>query len=719
MGDALKGHQQLETDTTTVLTSIEQVEDTLVQKEWTLNEKSYSQANPAKQLEREYKLYEENMVNGGLLYFNPLSDLMAQKPITDILRRYTFMSFKSIKVKIVLTTLPQQYGAIKVSKMPWVDNTEIWEVKDWFAKDPVLLPITDQSSYEVELPFLWPHPLYPIGQDMQIRPESQWPECEIINMWAVNLEALMKLTDSAVNANIQATVFASLVEPVVASPRSYAEFVPPPIEAQMNVQTGIASAVAAGVTGYGVVKTALGTTQDVISTFQEVGKTVDKVKDIIEENTPKFNHEEPAEMRQDPYGELTKAAVSGGRSLRIGKLNPTNPLMYGDTQTLHDIYQIMRANPAFVYSEFLISGQSHEIRIEPTLLHTAITRNANYMHYFSQFFKWWRGSMEVSFVFFTSPFISARMEFAFQLAPELLGSIFGDLASVVRTVKGQSTIAFEVPYVRANARSPTWADETTEYIDNTPPLMRVRASRVIGVGDQAPTVLTCIFLRPGRDFAFEDPQLVETAALIPPEFGKEKEVIEAQMDVTHFFQNVENLPGYRRVASIPQTATIEELLSRWSQRGLENTVLQQQRTIAFNEDSVYKSTWDWLAPLFLFNSGDISCKLKIPSSPSSLVVMPTFRRDTSSTNFFNPGSGMAAVITTLQPILDANLPFRHVYDVDVNASNYWPLFVTQWFNRPFASGNCEYQWVRKSPTTQFFYLLPPPSRIFWPWYQED
>jgi len=451
-------------------------------------------------------------------------------------------------------------------------------------------------------------------------------------------------------------------------------------------------------------KTATGTAQEVLSTTQKaIGLRREFGKMMGSE------HEKPESMQQDPYGELSAPGVTSSRSLLYNPIMLTPSLVYGDAEKVHSMYQIMRNNPSLYTLTTVATGDVLQIYPGPnphvgsTLFHTS------YMEYFSQFFKWWRGSMEVSVVMFTSPFISARMRFPFAYGRTTDDYSVGDIASTVRTVKGQSTYAVEIPWIRSYARMPTFDVEGQVGIPLMYPEMRIHAEQVIGVGDRTPRIVLAVFMRPGSDFAFEDPQLVHSDVV--PE-------VEAQMNTQQFFEVVETWPGFKKEPASSWNVTIEDFLSRWSVRGVPGDPLWTFRTIEFSNFAVAKSNWDWLSPLFLFNSGEISYKLRGSTTGNTVMAMPWFEYGSSGADIFNPGSGMAAVDTDLQPIMEVDIPYRAPQDVDWNETVAVPAFVPEWLNFPVLNATTQFQWLRMARTTQFYFLLPPPDPKWWPWNQE-
>jgi len=389
----------------------------------------------------------------------------------------------------------------------------------------------------------------------------------------------------------------------------------------------------------------------------------------------------------------------------------TPPQVYGDQARIHGMYDIMRNNPMLYTLQVLPQGTALNLYPSPNPhVQAGVNFHTSYMEYFSQFFKWWRGSMEFSVVMFTSPFISARMKFAFCYGRAADGSTVGDISTVTRTVKGQSTFAVEIPWIRSYSRMPTFDGEGASGIPLIYPILEVTAEKVIGVGDRTPAVVIAVFLRPGEDFAFEDPQLVHSDVVAP---------VVAQMNTQQFFEVVEVMPGYKKEPAGQWAVSIEDFLSRWSVRGVPTDPLHTFRTIEFSNYAVAKSNWDWLSPLFLFNSGEISYKLRGSSTGNTVMVMPWFEFGSSGADVFNPGSGMAAVDTDLQPIMEVDIPFRAPQDVDWNETMAIPALIPEWVNFPVLNATTQFQWLRMARTTQFYYLLPPPNPKWWPWKQED
>jgi len=719
VGDALEGHQQINERSVQALTEIELVEEQLTEMALARVQRSLGQMSVQNQLNRRFLMSSDQYSAVGWTLFNPVQYLLTQPSIRELLVRYSYFNFTGVTVEIVVTSLPQQYGVIKVAKMPWFPGTDIvdssWITDDWFARDPVLLPVTDQASYSVTMPYLYSHPLYPMYADFTLHPDLS--NSELGHMWQLAIYPFFDRTDSAVDANITVALYVNFESPQVSAPvehvfstsltttttRATTEKV---ATAQMDTTAGVAGfgTVAAG--AFVAFKAATGTAQDVISTTQKaIGLRREFGKMMGSE------HEKPASMQQDPYGELSSPGVTSSRSLLYNPIIMTPPQVYGDQARIHGMYDIMRNNPMLYTLQVLPQGTALNLYPSPNPhVQAGVNFHTSYMEYFSQFFKWWRGSMEFSVVMFTSPFISARMKFAFCYGRAADGSTVGDISTVTRTVKGQSTFAVEIPWIRSYSRMPTFDGEGASGIPLIYPILEVTAEKVIGVGDRTPAVVIAVFLRPGEDFAFEDPQLVHSDVVAP---------VVAQMNTQQFFEVVEVMPGYKKEPAGQWAVSIEDFLSRWSVRGVPTDPLHTFRTIEFSNYAVAKSNWDWLSPLFLFNSGEISYKLRGSSTGNTVMVMPWFEFGSSGADVFNPGSGMAAVDTDLQPIMEVDIPFRAPQDVDWNETMAIPALIPEWVNFPVLNATTQFQWLRMARTTQFYYLLPPPNPKWWPWKQED
>jgi hypothetical protein len=702
--DALDGHREVEESTVKTFTELELIEDKLVQMSRTRVERSLGQVGVQNQLNREYQVYNSVAAYTDGIDFTPILPLIQKEPIKDILARYGYFNFSALKVRVVLTTLPQQYGVIVFSRMPWYTPGGGFRNFDWFSIDPVLIPVTDQSSFEIELPYLYSHPLYPIHQDFLNDPTLAMNE--LYRMWTFRLAFHFDTTDTSVNQTVGYAVYASFVNPQVSAP--VIKYVEPPVaEAQAMQPGGTFAAVSASIAaGYMAFKTATGTAQEVISTTQ---KAVNLGREFG--NMMGTEHEKPTGMQQDPFGELSTPGVTMGRTLVYNPTVMTPSMVYGDPNRVHGMWQIMRENPQMYDLVKLTAGLSREVIPSPTCFLRSQSAHPGYMSYFAQFFKWWRGSVEVSFVMFTSPFISARMRLAFTFSPAALPAGYtevGDIATVIRTVKGQATLAVEVPYIRSYARDATFEEPGEGQIPDLGPVLRMTVDRIMGVGDRAPAIWLAIFIRPGKDFAFEDPQIVRTSSA----------VAEAQMNHRQFFETVETLPGYRQEPVEPWNVTIEDFLSRWSVRGVSGDPLIDQRTLSPADGGIAKSNWDWLSCLFLFNSGEISYKLRGTTTGNTVMVLPWFRPALSGADVFNPGSGMAAVDVGLQPVMEVDIPFRHMQDVAWTEAIIPPTNVPAWVNTPVLNTTTTFQWVRMAATTQFYNLLPVPDPTLWPWLQE-
>jgi hypothetical protein len=669
------------------------------------------------------------------------------------MNRYSYISFSGLKLRFVVTSLPQQYGFIIIAKCPWLcdadgNSADAYDFEAIAAREPILLPISDQSGAEVTVPYCYVHPMYPLARDILKHQDpdannTYTDDLDLTRMWTFIIRTAGSITDSSVSANITLSVYGSFVSPTVAAPRTPLTLISGSrpasssrkkkkvIQGQAEVgQAGAVTGLLAGV----VTATAVGKAylESAMGTVEEVQKMSEKVKKTactlgLKQCTE--DREEKKIVTQDSFGELSKIVANFGyKSLVDFNQRLIPPPMYADSTYRHSLLNIMRNSP----NHFVVKAMS-EGHVKPFMAHpydaflASSGTNFGYMAYFSQFFKWWSGSLEFCFCFCTASFVSARVKItaywansAYEgfngtfIADVNSASTVGSLPSITQTVKGQANICVKVPFAYPFARMPTINDAVDQ---GGQIFLSVKIEKVIGVGNVSPSIYLKTYLRPGEDFRFEDPN----STFIPPSATSQSESIEAQMNVHDIFRNPQTLPGLDAIqAAMTFNMTVEDLLCRWSKRSLgSSNTYYPERFIAWSDSTRYRSNYDLLVPLFMFNSGEISTKVQKSSGSGNLtVILPSVLPGPSSVpEVDNPASGMAATSGVTQPVLDFDAPFRHMYDVDFNPSLYFPLISSEveWYNKPVGSDSLLFTWVKASPNFQLFHMLPPPKNDLWPW----
>jgi hypothetical protein len=116
---------------------------------------------PTAILTRMYETARFSMGSGTDFNFNA-DALFAQSAIKRVITMFSLIRF-GLRVRIVLNCVPQQYGVVRIGKVPlsWTSSNAQgrWE---WGSANPVLLDIASSQSCEFVLPFIYPAKFMPV-----------------------------------------------------------------------------------------------------------------------------------------------------------------------------------------------------------------------------------------------------------------------------------------------------------------------------------------------------------------------------------------------------------------------------------------------------------------------------------------------------------------------------------------------------------------------------
>jgi hypothetical protein len=285
--------------------------------------------------------------------------------------------------------------------------------------------------------------------------------------------------------------------------------------------------------------------------------------------------------------------------------------------------------------------------------------------FMGQFFRRWRGSLNYTFVFFSSPFTSWRIQI--RLAYDTTGSSFriGDQAVKTITVRGSNHTTVTVPWNYPFTWDACGADNNTSsvnvstYMTNSP----INLAQVSGVTPAS--LFMMVYESAGDDFQFcsqREPGTDRTPA------GTH----EAQMRVCDFCKHDSFGTAGDNISHGAQTSlTFETMARRWS--GRSSGSFTSTRPAYYDAPTkLGVGTFDAISSIFLYYRGQQKFKLFIvqdqpDESLENTMLIASLSSEKTTTMAGLPGAwracdGLAAISLALTNVLEYTVPYISYVD---------------------------------------------------------
>lgn len=351
-----------------------------------------------------------------------------------------------------------------------------------------------------------------------------------------------------------------------------------------------------------------------------------------------------------------------------------------------------------------------------------------HLNYAAQLFAYWRGSMCYKFNFYTSPFVSYRVQLSFSSRSAYASGI-GELYRREETYSGSGEIDFVVPFVSDDDWIST-GSTTLPGAPNTIVSGVTTTGTVPGyngmltftldflncaMGDRDKTIYTVVTGRGGQDMQFRRPY--------PYRKGT------SQMRVSENAYSTEITEGndyYKRYAVEEDSLCLEDFARKWSRKQIPIFQLPYRYIWDPNEFSLPNyydiSMYSYISSMFQYMRGGAEFKFVYadvnPDDTQFYISFLDNSCDISSTLAFNNvTNGAVGRVKDTNPVLDGEFHFE--------APQEW--FRTFFVNSPAPQRPCLLFlepvplgpvtfYSRCTKDTQFSYLLPPPITMYMPWY---
>lgn len=348
------------------------------------------------------------------------------------------------------------------------------------------------------------------------------------------------------------------------------------------------------------------------------------------------------------------------------------------------------------------------------------------INYMAQYFRMWRGSIRLTFVIFSTPFISARYNFIVRwggTAP--VGLVGNELVNDI-TVRGTTRVDITVPFLAADQWLPTWCQMPGDYGYQSifPAVYIKEQSPAVSVGDVTASPVMLIYESAGNDFEFRS--LCNPNPLKTPTFDVS---YERQMRVSEFSK--QEVSGDGGTCAYPYSTdtemTFTDITRRWCNRNLD----------ALSPGPIYTNgiatagVFDQISCLFVYWSGQTKFKLTCATSST----MNCWHTDVHFGNITpaaelcaRPEDGMVNVWTDLTRVLEYTAPFLATTSFlpipRPTRSITWFAWRSVLLDRQIWSGKLHDEhnaivtpnraYVAGGDDFSFYFMLPPPALSQWP-----
>jgi len=414
----------------------------------------------------------------------------------------------------------------------------------------------------------------------------------------------------------------------------------------------------------------------------------------------------------------------------------------------HTISSYIR-KPTLVYLTDLVSGFFSTFLVDSSvgMCYGLISRYSR-INYVSQMFRLWRGSITYTFVFFSSPFISARYNLVLSYIPSASSAPLGTLGSEIIediTVRGTTVVSVTIPYLYGTQWSRTLGQYSYNVVSNDtrgPFLWLHEINPPYSTGDVTPVIPLYVFQSAGPDFEFRS-QVCPSPTRIP------SSQFESQMRVSEFAV-VD--PIFNESYSLPNASDdyldVEGMCQRWNEATAAGAfpvfagpMPTTQISAGTYTNVGVQSCFDLWANTFLFWSGQIKLKLPFIGSVTDFSNFAAKMEDNGaySTNSIYVGSefsnraedGLAAASQNITNVLECTVPYLSTYQyLGVNEfycalaqgssttdwSQFNVLFDPVWdyqFSVQTGTSTTSYAppsyWKAAGDDFSFFYDTPPPA----------
>jgi hypothetical protein len=647
----------------------------------------YVSQTPSLILEREFESSQFNITGTTselfLVYPPPQ---FTEASFLAALSTFRYLRWKKIRWRIQGACSPFVYGWFGLTclpnDLPTRGNTLSVDFGYMSHCDSVIVDMSSASETIIEVPWLFNTEWLDLDRLHYISNSGANVYSNLTNLNGLKLMYLfqnMHSLNSTVPTTYTGSIFCKMIGVEVAGPRAYRIPSAPPVEYQMF---GAAASYAAGKVAEHVIPAAKKNFDKFVetSTSQGFSAASDWVSSFMttEEASPE------APLTQEKSSESSNVIPNVFGSMNISPSvnvlgQGTNVIAPGKARKHSILKEIQKPSfiNTFVYTpttgviQFIpnpfISG------LPPTTTDVLVQRSCSRIQFFGSMHRWWRGSINYTFVFISSPMVIWKLKMTMVYGLTTAGpsgsNIIGDVIGDVITVKGTTTHTMTVPYLATNPWCPThvtsweFQDPANQVGEVTPAIVVNTLIPPISSGDQVPLLYVLIFENAGPDFKFASPQELRNVSASGVEYQMRVS------DLSSVRAPAQGSPYVDRFG-VDSVMNVEDLAKKWSVRQDQNLRGPEP---CYSGPSGWNpfdlSLLDGLSTLYFYWRGQMKFKFTIDPTygemipPTASIVAKVF----PSYLFTNPlsatvdsqrfGDGCHVISSGLTQCMTLTLPF--------------------------------------------------------------
>ena len=517
-------------------------------------------------------------------WIDPFFILSNVPAIQGALQTFRYLKWQAIEVKYQQNTMPQVYGYGFISSIPdgAVDvDVTTGRLQIGSFDDAIYFDYSVQNESVLRIPWRWPEQWC----DWYDQSQKSSGTSEVYRMCrARHVFNALQVLDTGSNPTITFNPFVRFVGLEAAGHIDGLDDVEGQSGLEKYVSSGIKHIFGKSDTMMSVLGRGTNPNEefrDQIMSHYHGNETSSSAKKA---KSPDTEPDDP-DIRQNPFGSVvvsvpryvagtgTQLGPARGMSLMDIMRKPT--LVVEDsiltTDTLRAIYQ---AYPNQVWSR---------------------------VNYLTQMFRMWRGSLDYTFVFFSSPFVSARFNVVVAWGKSAPTGTLGNEIIQDVTIRGTTVVHVTVPYLNGGQWSPVFWQTMSTYDAFVPfPRLYVRVIQpASGPGDVSPPIPFVLFERAGSDFELRSlvspcPDIVEP---------------EGQMELLSIMAPGEGIGHPTRLPNTSDTEiSVEDICRRWGARDHDSAFLTYASPVQFRT-ALNRNGMDLMASLFMYWSGQVCLKM--------------------------------------------------------------------------------------------------------------
>lgn len=638
----------------------------------------------------------------------PVFELLNVGSMQDALATFRYIRFSSVSFRIQNSTVPMIYGYGAASSMPWVTDNATQMMRSF--DDAVLLDYSVQNDITITIPWRTPDQWldwYRVGAAV---PAGTYTEFH--NMYAIwKVFSSVLVLDSTAVPSVRFIEYAKFngletaghVDDIdtyqrqSSQKRYFKDYGNDLYQGVSYLQEQVMSFTGRGSNPNDVHRKE-------IESHYNATNGIEKPAPPKKAKDPSSDPSDP-EIRNNPFGSLVSSAsmyTAGSGSL----MQPIRDF------TVRDFI----SKPTYIDTLSLTSGMD---MTQVWQLGDLIWSRINYM---AQYFRMWRGSIRLTFIIFSSPFISARYNIVVRWGGSApVGLVGNELVNDI-TVRGTTRVDITVPFLSSDQWLPTWCQMPGGYAYESvfPAVYIKEQSPAVSVGDISPAPVLVLYESAGDDFEFR--------SLCNPNPLKEVSY-QRQMRVSDFSK--QEVSGDGGTCAYPYGTdtemTFTDITRRWCNRNTDALSPGPVLTLG----SATPGVLDQISCLFVYWSGQTKFKLTCATTSNmncwhTDVHFPSIV--SAAERCARPEDGMVNVWTDLTRVLEFTTPFLATtsflpipntlrginwtsYSSSILPRQVWSGFLHDEDNAVIVPNRA---YVAGGDDFSFYFMLPPPVLAHWP-----